>query len=164
MRKSWVLPALMATTVLTGCYHFPVPAPCPAIAQATVVSVTVTREYAARVAALHLKACQGGVCKESDVELRPGSDPVDQGCTPEGVCSATASPNGTRLGMLMLDTLTEELMDLTATGTAPDGSALPERTLQFRPRAAYPFGEECGRFITASVSLDANGLRQSDPE
>ncbi|MGM9472758.1 hypothetical protein ACS5PJ_12205 [Pseudarthrobacter sp. YS3] len=164
MRKSAVLLALMTTTVLTGCYHYPIPAPCPAIAQATVVSVTVARDYTAQVGTLHLKACQGGVCKESDLELFAGSDSIDQGCTPEGGCSATASPNGTRLGMLMLDSLTEELMDLTATGTAPDGSALPVRTLEFRPRGAYPFGEHCGRFITASVNLDANGLRQSDPE
>ena len=164
MRKSGVLLALMTTTVLTGCYHYPVPAPCPAIAQATAVSVTVEREYAAQVGTLHLKACQDGVCKESGVELFPGSDSIDQGCTPDGVCSATASPNGTRIGHLMLDFLTEELMVLTATGTAPDGSVLPVRTLEFRPRGAYPFGEHCGRFITASVTLDATGLRQSDAE
>ncbi|PTT70597.1 hypothetical protein [Arthrobacter sp. HMWF013] len=162
MRKSAVLLALMTTTVLTGCYHYPVPAPCPAIAQATAVSVTVAREYAAQVETLNLKACQGGVCKESALELSPGSDSIDQGCTPDGVCSATASPNGTRIGHLMLDTLTEEPMSLTATGTAPDGLALPVRTLEFRPRGAYPFGENCGRFITASVTLDPMGLRQSD--
>lgn len=162
MRKSGVLLALMTTTALTGCYHYPVPAPCPAIAQATAVSVTVARELAAQVGTLYLKACQGGVCRESGVELFPGSDSIDQGCTPDGVCSATASPNGTRIGHLMLDTLTEEPMELTATGTTPDGSALPVRTLEFRPRGAYPFGEHCGRFITASVILDANGLRQSD--
>lgn len=161
MRKSGVLLALMTTTAFTGCYHYPVPAPCPAIAQATAVSVTVARELAARVGTLYLKACQGGVCRESGVELFPGSDSIDQGCTPDGVCSATASPNGTRIGHLMLDTLTEEPMELTATGTTPDGSALPVRTLEFRPRGAYPFGEHCGRFITASVILDANGLRQS---
>jgi hypothetical protein len=34
------------------------------------------------------------------------------------------------------------------------------QTLEFRPRGDYPFGEQCGRFITASVQLDADGLHQ----
>lgn len=161
MRKSGVLLALITTAVLTGCYHFPIPPPCPAIAQATAVSVTVAREYVAQVESLRLKACQDGTCKEADVELFPGTASIDQGCTPDGVCSATASPDGSEFGILMLESLTEAPMALTATGTAPDGSALPVRTLDFRPRGAYPYGEHCGRFVTASVILDADGLRQA---
>ncbi|HAG60799.1 MAG TPA: hypothetical protein DCR15_14530 [Arthrobacter bacterium] len=162
MRKSGVLLALMTTTVLTsGCYYYPVPAPCPMIAQASVVSVTVPHSYVPKVGTLRLKACQDGVCKEDNVELRPGSVSVDQGCGPDGVCSATASPDGTLIGMLFLDSLTEAPMALTATGTSPDGSALPVRTLDFRPRGAYPYGEQCAKFVTASVILDAAGLRQT---
>lgn len=161
MRKSGVLLALITTAVLTGCYHFPIPPPCPAIAQATAVSVTVAREYVAQVESLRLKACQDGTCKEADVELFPGTASIDQGCTPDGVCSATASPDGSKFGILMLESLTEAPMALTATGTTPDGSALPVRTLDFRPRGAYPYGEHCGRFVTASVILDADGLRQA---
>ena len=52
-------------------------------------------------------------------------------------------------------------MAVTATGTSPDGKALPVRTLDFRPRGDYPFGEQCGRFVTASVVLDAEGLREA---
>ena len=62
--------------------------------------------------------------------------------------------------MLMLDTLSESPMDVTATGTSIDGSPLPVRTLRFTPRGDYPFGETCGRFISASVVLDETGLRQ----
>jgi hypothetical protein len=162
MGKPGVLLALMTTAVLTsGCYHYPVPTPCPAIAQATAVSVTVAREYVAQVGSLRLKACQDGACKEDAVELFAGTASIDQGCTPEGVCSATASPDGTMIGMLMLESLTEAPMALTATGTTPGGSALPVRTLDFRPRGAHPYGEQCGRFVTASVILDAGGLRQA---
>lgn len=160
MRKSGVLLALMTTTILTsGCDYYYVPPPCPAIAQATAVSVTVARDYVAQVASLRLKACQDGTCKEAGVELMMGSASIDQGCTPDGVCSATASPDGTKFGILMLESLTEAPMAVTATGTAPDGSALPVRTLNFIPRGEFPYGEHCGRFITASVVLDSQGLR-----
>ncbi|HJW01568.1 MAG TPA: hypothetical protein VJ617_20950 [Arthrobacter sp.] len=162
MRKYGVLLALVTTTVLTsGCYFYPYQPPCPAIAQATVVSVTVAAPYVPQVRTLHLKACQDGVCTEDDLELRPGSVSIDQGCRPDGVCSATASPDGTMIGMLFLDTLTESPMAVTATGTSADGSALPVRTLDFRPRGESPYGEHCGRFVTASVVLDAEGLRQA---
>lgn len=47
MGKSGVLLTLITTTVLTSaCYPYDVP--CPMIAQASVVSVTVAREYAPR--------------------------------------------------------------------------------------------------------------------
>ena len=214
MGKARVLLATFATTVLvSGCHVFEVA--CPAIAQASGVSVTVAASYAPAVKALHLKACQDGVCREGDLELVPGSISVDQGCAPyvpepgvpksgvaepgapgqsapepgvakpaipdpyvpepgvpvpavpepggrgpDRVCSATASPDGTKRGMLMLDTLTESPMDVTVTGTSIDGSPLPVRTLRFSPRADYPFGEPCGRFVSASVVLDEAGLRQ----
>ena len=159
MGKSGVLLTLITTSLLTtACW--PYATPCPMIAQASVVSVTVVREYVPEVKTLHLRACQDGICKEADLELFPGTASVDQGCAPDGVCSATASPDGTMMGMLMLDSLTEAPMALTATGTAPDGTALPVRTLDFRPRGAYPYGEQCGRFVSASVVLDAWGLRE----
>ena len=152
---------ITTTTLTSGCYYFPYETPCPAIAQASVVSVTVAAPYAPRVGTLHLKACQDGVCTEDDLELRQGSISIDQGCRPEGVCSATASPDGTMIGMLFLDALTESPMAVTATGTSTDGSALPVRSLDFRPRGEFPYGERCGRFVTASVVLDADGLRQA---
>lgn len=161
MRKSGLLPALLTTTVLiSGCYSYPVGPQCPAIAQASVVSVTIPVSYVPYVGTLRLKACQDGVCREDAVELRPGAVSVDQGCSLDGVCSATASPDGTLTGMLFLGSLTEAPLVLTATGTSPGGQALPVRTLEFRPRGAFPYGEQCGRFVTASVVLDAEGLRQ----
>jgi hypothetical protein len=228
MGKARVFLATIATTVLlSGCHVFEVA--CPAIAQASGVSVTVAASYAPVVKTLHFKACQEGVCREADLALVPGSVAVDLGCEPavppdvpepgvpgQGVpgyggsgssgsgssgtgtaipgtaipepgvpgpaipkpslpvpgipgedgygpdrpCSATASPDGTKRGMLMLDILTESPIDVTSTGTSIDGSPLPVRTLRFTPRGDYPFGEPCGRFISASVVLDEAGLRQ----
>jgi hypothetical protein len=159
MRRQGLLLALMTTAgIASGCG--PGAVACPAIAQATVVSVTVAADYVPHVGSLHMKACQDGTCKEADVELQAGSTSIDQGCTPEGVCSATASPDGTKVGMLMLDTLTESLMTVTSSGHAADGSPLPVHTLEFRPKANYPFGVQCGKFISASVTLDGTGLHE----
>jgi hypothetical protein len=137
---------------------------CPAIAQAPVVVLTVAREYAGSVKTLRLRACQDGRCAEADLELFPGSSTVDQGCEPgpdgkDRPCSATATPDGTLTGMLMLDPLTESPIEVTAGGTDAGGLPLPVRALTFTPRVAYPFGEQCGRFISAGVLLDADGLR-----
>jgi hypothetical protein len=142
---------------------------CPEIGQAPVVALTVAREYAGSVQTVHLKACQDGSCTEAGLELFPGSTTVDQGCGPgppsgDGVCSATSSPDGTLTGMLMLDALTGAGIEVTSTGTDPGGLPLPMRTLTFTPRVAYPFGGTCGGFISASVVLDANGLRQAGGE
>lgn len=163
-----ILAAAMALTatalVAAGCRA---EAPCPAIAQASVVALTVAREYAGLVETVHLKACQDGRCVEGGLELMPGSTTVDQGCAPEppgghGACSATSVPDGTLTGMLMLDLLTRSAIEVTATGTGVNGLPLPVRTLTFTPRVAYPFGEQCGSFISAGVVLDAGGLRQED--
>ncbi|HSU46061.1 MAG TPA: hypothetical protein VLJ40_04035 [Arthrobacter sp.] len=153
-----LLLALTTTALVSACG--PAGSACPAIAQATAVSVTVTADYAPQVATLHVRACQDGTCKEADVELRQGTASVDSGCSPEGACSATASADGTKVGLLMLETLTESPMTATVSGTAPGGIPLPVRTLEFRPQAAYPFGGQCGKFLSASVTLDDAGLHQ----
>lgn len=161
MGRPGLLIALLTTAGLaTACE--PYAPPCPAIAQATVVSLTVAADYAPEVRSLHLKACQDGTCKEGELELGPGTVSIDRGCDAYGACSATSSPDGTKVGSLMLDVLTESATDVTASGTAADRSALPVRTLTFRPRATYPFGEQCGRFLDASVILDRDGLRARD--
>lgn len=161
MGRPGLLMALLTTAGLaTACE--PYAPPCPAIAQATVVSVTIPAAYAPEVRSLHLKACQDGACKESNVELVAGSVSIDHGCDAYGACSASSSPDGSKSGSLMLDVLTESAIDVTASGTAANGAALPVRRLTFRPRPNYPFGEQCGRFLDASVLLDRDGLRVRD--
>lgn len=60
----------------------------------------------------------------------------------------------------MLKALTESPIVVTAFATAAEGSAFPVRSVEFRPRAHYPFGEQCGRFLVASVLLDGDGLHE----
>jgi hypothetical protein len=163
MGKTGVLLATITTTaLLSGCHAFETA--CPAVGQVPGVAVTVAAGYAPEVKTLHVKACQDGKCKEDTLELVAGSVPVDLGCAndsrPDAVCSATSKPDGTQRGMLNLDTLGESPIDVTATGRYANGKPLPVRTLSFAPRASYPFGEQCGRFVSASVVLDAAGLRQ----
>ncbi|QCB95863.1 hypothetical protein E5206_02065 [Arthrobacter sp. PAMC25564] len=167
MRKSAAAVALTGISLtgallMSGCRAGTV---CPAIGQAPLVALTVAKDYAASVRTVHLRACQAGRCAEADLQLVPGYTTVDQGCGPgpedgERPCSASSSPDGTLRGMLMFDGLTGDSIEATSTGTDPGGLPLPVRTLTFTPRVAYPFGEKCGRFITAGLVLDAGGLRQ----
>lgn len=164
MRKFAALAALAFTALLAaGCQA---ETACPAIAQAPVVALTVARDFVPSVKTVHLKACQEGRCTEADLELFPGSTTVDQGCEPgpygaDRACSATSSPDGTLTGMLMIGTLSDSPIEATSTGTDASGQPLPVRTLTFTPRASYPYGQQCGRFSTAGVVLDAGGLRQA---
>ena len=91
---------------------------------------------------------------------------MDQGCEPgpdggDGLCSATSSPDGTLTGMLDAGSADGVPIEVTSSGTDTSGRPLPVRTLTFTPRVAYPYGEQCGRFISAGVLLDADGLRQA---
>ncbi|WP_043805669.1 hypothetical protein [Paenarthrobacter aurescens] len=144
--------------LLPGCLAEPVA--CPAIGHVAGISLTVAVDYADDVASLRLKACQDGICTEKDLLLNPGATAVDQGCTPDGVCSATSSPDGTLQGFLELPALSESFLEATATGTSPSGAALPARTVTFTPKGDYPYGEQCGRMISAALILDEEGLRQ----
>ncbi|WP_309073965.1 hypothetical protein [Paenarthrobacter sp.] len=144
--------------LLPGCLAEPVG--CPAIGHVAGVSVTVAANYADDVASLRLKACQDGICTEKDVLLNPGATAVDQGCTPDGVCSATSSPDGTLQGFLELPALSETPLEASVTGTSQAGIALPARAVTLTPKGEYPYGEQCGRVISAGVMLDREGLQQ----
>src|ERR671927_33018 len=160
MGRTGVLLATITTTALiSGCHAFETA--CPAIGQLSGVSLTVAAGYSPQVKTLHLEACQDGKCKEDTLHLVPGTVSVDLGCTdgsrPDGSCSATSKPDGTKRGLLELGTLSESPIDVTANGSNAKDRPLPTRTLRFEPRASYPFGEQCGRFVSASVVLDAAG-------
>ena len=147
-----------AVALLTGCVAEPVA--CPAIGHVAGVSLTVVAEYADQVGSLRLKACQDAACTEKDIMLNPGAVTADESCTPDGVCSATSSPDGTLQGFLELPALSESPLEVTVNGTSKTGAPLPTRTLEFTPKGDYPYGEKCGRAIAAGVWLDAAGLRQ----
>ncbi|WP_115788514.1 hypothetical protein [Arthrobacter silvisoli] len=162
MRKLWAAAALCTTALLgSGCQ--PESAPCPAIAQAPVVGLTIAKDYVPVVQGVHLRACQDGTCKEADLKLMPGSRSIPQACStgPDGSCSATMSPDGTMYGLLDMGVLTASPISAKVTGTASTGRPLPVRTLDFTPKSLKPFGEKCGTVITANLVLDATGLTQA---
>ncbi|MBT2585302.1 hypothetical protein [Arthrobacter sp. ISL-95] len=144
--------------LLPGCLAEPVG--CPAIGHVAGVSLTVAADYAPDVASLRLKACQDSLCTGKELTLNPGATAVDQGCTPDGVCSATSSPDGTLQGFLELPALSESPLEAIVSGVSPAGIALPVRTLTFTPTGEYPYGEQCGRVVSAGLVLDGGGLQQ----
>lgn len=152
-----------ATTAFATAACTPSGVACPAIAAAPVVTIVVEQDYAPHIRALYLQACQDGTCTEGPLELQPGSVSIGEECHhdagPDAVCSATSSPDGTLHGMLMLDVLTESPVAITLTGEAQDGTDLPALTSTINPTVSTPFGEQCGRFISASARLGADGLR-----
>lgn len=158
----------MATTTALLAACSPGQGGCPAIAAVPAVSLTVVRGYVPQLESLHMKACQDGTCTEGPLDLMPGSVSIGDECNPDAgpdsVCSATASPDGTLIGSLMLERLTESPVDVTLTGVGTDGAALPVRTHTITPVVSTPYGEQCGRFISASVTLDADGLSSRLPE
>ena len=140
--------AAAAAVLLSGCHYFPspYPPPCPAIAAAPFVSIEISPERAATIATLHGRGCQGGSCREADLEL----------------LSFPGTPG--RTAQLDMGVLTEDPLELTltATGTSPGpGGAVSQSTAQltFTPIAEYPFGEHCGKFVHAVVVWDGQGLR-----
>lgn len=130
---------------------------------APVVSLTIAADYVPTVKNVHLKACQDGKCHEAELELREGSVSVPQPCSPEADrgCSASSSPDGPRYGFLNMETLTASTINAEVTGSNANGAPLPVRTLDFTPKSAKPWGEQCPTTITANLLLDANGLRQA---
>ncbi|MBB6405891.1 hypothetical protein [Arthrobacter sp. AZCC_0090] len=60
-----------------------------------------------------------------------------------------------------MGTLTASPINAEVTGSDASGGTLPARTLDFTPKSAKPWGEQCQTVITASLLLDANGLRQA---
>ena len=143
-----VAAGVAAATLLTGCGFFPspYPPPCPAIAAAPFVSIEISPERAATITTLHGRGCQGGSCREADLEL----------------LSFPGTPG--RTAQLDMGVLTEEPIELTLTATGPGpgpagGVTQTSAQLTFTPVVDYPFGEHCGKFVHAVVEWDAQGLR-----
>jgi hypothetical protein len=93
------LPAQAVLLLVAGCS--PTEVACTEIGAPTGVAVTVEKAIATQIEAVLLTVCWDGNCSDHDVELSPGNDTIDQGCDgtdPDSVCSATAVPNGTKVG------------------------------------------------------------------
>jgi hypothetical protein len=155
--RIWVAAALL---LLTGCSEPAVA--CTEIGAPSGVSVTVLAPYAAEVDALGLTVCWAGAdCVDGAVELAPGSDTVDQGCSgsaPDDACSATAVPNGTLVGFLDVAGLPAGSVTVEGSVTV-DGEQRNLAEITKSAETTFPNGAACppgGNQL--SVQLDADGL------
>jgi hypothetical protein len=154
------LAALATVLLLAGCS--PTEVACTEIGAASGVGVTVEEAIAADVAAVQLTVCWDGDCHDHKVQLTPGSDTVDQGCNgndPDTACSATAVPNGTKVGFAEVPGLPTGAVMVGATvQRAGKPRVLPRIEVQAKP--TYPNGPQCGPQGTqAHVVVGAAGLR-----
>src|SRR5688500_2121288 len=135
---------------------------CTEIGASAGVGVTVEKAIAADVDAVQLTVCWDGDCHDHKVQLSAGSDTVDQSCNgndPDSACSATAVPNGTKVGFAEVPDLPIGTITIGAT-VRRDGKqiALPKIDVPANP--TYPNGPQCGPQGTqAQVIVGATGLR-----
>ena len=152
--------AVAGLLLLVGCGA--PPEPCTEIGSVSGVSVTVLAPYAARVDSVRLRVCWAGQCQDRDVELSPGSDTVDQGCSgsdPDDTCSATAVPNGTLVGFAELPGLPAGPISVAATLTV-DGRRVPVAEVTRTAETTYPNGPQCGAGGNqAAIEIDRTGIR-----
>jgi hypothetical protein len=152
--------ALATVLVLTGCS--PTEIACTEIGAPPGVGVTVDKALAPKVDAVRLTVCWDGKCHDRNVSLSPGSDTVDQGCNgagPDSACSATAVPNGTKIGFVEVPGLPAGTVMISATiRKAGKQVALPEIAAQAKP--TYPNGPQCpAQGNQVQVVVEASGLR-----
>ncbi len=129
--------------LLSGCSRPDVPA-CTEIAAPSGVTVTVEKQIAAQTRSVVLRICAGSDCQDHLVELLPGSDFVDQGCTgsaPHAACSATAVPNGTKVGFVAAE-LPKGKINISAT-VSRGGRRLKLDPIEVVAAVTYPNGSNC---------------------
>ena len=152
--------AAAALLALTGCAAPEVA--CTEIGSASGVTVRVLAPFADRVDGVRLEVCWSGPCTDATVELSPGSDTVDLGCSgpdPDDTCSATAVPNGTLVGFLSVPELPAG--EVTVRGTVTVAGEPVELAAITRTAATtYPNGPQCGPGGNQlAVTVDRAGLR-----
>ena len=135
---------------------------CTQIAAQAGVSVTVAKEAAAGLTRLTLNVCVDDRCRDLPVQLAPGADTIDEGCDetagPDGVCSATAVPNGTLVGFVEVADLPAGPVTVRAVATRG------QRTVRLGPATieaatVYPNGRDCpGEANQANVTVGLDRL------
>jgi hypothetical protein len=122
----------------------------------------VLAPYAAQVDDVRLEVCWAGQCQEREVELAPGSDTVDQGCSgpdPDDTCSATAVPNATKVGFVEVTGLPAGPITIAGTLTV-DGRRVKLAEVSRTAETTYPNGPQCGAGGNqAAIEIDQSGIR-----
>jgi hypothetical protein len=146
--------------LLAGCSPLEVAA-CTEIGAPSGVNVTVEKEIAEQVRSVVLTICDAGDCQDHPVELIPGSDSVDQGCTGPGsdaACSATAVPNGSKVGFLQAE-LQAAKLEISAL-VVRTGKPQKLSPIEVEAKATFPNGPNCpAGGNQTKITIGAEGLR-----
>jgi hypothetical protein len=146
--------------LLAGCSPLEVAA-CTEIGAPSGLNVTVDREIAEQVRSVMLTVCHAGDCQDHPVELIPGSDSVDQGCTgrgPDAACSATAVPNGSKLGFVQV-ALPPAKLKISAL-VIRTGKPQKLGPIEVGAKATYPNGPNCpAGGNQTKITIGPEGLR-----
>ena len=134
---------------------------CTDIGAPSGVNVTVDRQIAADVHSLTLTICWAGDCLDHLADLVPGADSVDQGCNgsgPDAACSATAVPNGSKIGFVPAELPTGKIT--IETTVVQNGRQRTFGPLEVDARTTYPNGPMCpAAGNQATITLDGDGMR-----
>lgn len=157
-----VIGGILAAVALVGCSATG-PKACTAIGSVPGVSVTIDATAAKGVDGLRLEVCwKGDPCRDAEVELRPGTDAVDQGCDgddPDSTCSASAVPNGTLVGFAQIEGLPAGPIDVTAV-VIKATKRQPESKATVMAAATHPNGPDCPAGAhQAKITIGSHGIR-----
>jgi hypothetical protein len=153
-------PVAAGLVLMAGCSPLEVAA-CTAIGAPSGVNVTVENEIAGQVRKVTLTICHADDCQDHPVDLIPGSDSVDQGCTgtgPDAACSATAVPNGSKVGFVQAE-LPVGTLKISATVIR---AGKPQRLgpIDVEAKATYPNGPSCpAGGNQTKITIGPQGLR-----
>ncbi|MFD0855960.1 hypothetical protein ACFQ07_27220 [Actinomadura adrarensis] len=142
-RRDGPLWAVLALSVaaLTACGS--VGKPCTMVAARQGVGFDIKAPYAAKVADAGMKLCWAGTCHEPEIDLHASTKSVPQGCD-DGVCGASASPDGGKHAFADVQDLPTTPVEVTVVLRDAGGDTLLDRTLSVTPRMVHPNGPDCG--------------------
>ncbi|TDK28109.1 hypothetical protein E2F48_03155 [Arthrobacter crusticola] len=157
-RAPWLRPAVFGgALLLTGGCGAPFGAGCTAVGAVDGVSTTVTDDSVRGLEALELEVCREGRCTKAEVALSAGTVSVDQGCD-DGICVASASPDGTLVGFAPLDLPGGEV-EIRATVTNREGQTRVLVPVRARAEVVRPNGPQCpGEAHQLALTIDSEGL------
>lgn len=130
---------------------------CTEIAARVGVGLDIAAPYADRVAAAHMRACVGDVCREADVQLFPSTAAVATQCTGD-MCSAQMDATGAKNGFLDIPDMTAAPTRVSLTLRDAAGTEVLVRDVELTPTQTYPNGPECGPAgVQGNVAVTADG-------
>ncbi|MFW6600423.1 hypothetical protein ACQBAU_18135 [Propionibacteriaceae bacterium Y2011] len=156
MRRSMAISVMVVTALLTGCGG-PEAAACTEMGSPSGIGITVLPPLPAERTATLTLCTAPDTCTDEQVELRPGSDTIDLGCSgtgPSAPCSATSTPNGTLVGFAQVDELPGTPITVSVSfgtaATTPPAFGPTELTAE----VTHPNGPDCpagGRQATITI-------------